>query len=159
MIRAAVVLLVSLALGATAYAFYFHCATKRAHAMACSPDAGMQWLKKEFALTDGQYAKISALHDTYAAKCGEMCSEIMRTNNRLETLLNTSNGTVTPEIKSALAEVNTADLNCRQTMLEHIYAVSREMSPANGERYRRMMEAQVLQRDMNHSSLAPSAAR
>lgn len=115
----------------------------------------MQWLKKEFGLNDAQFARIVALHDAYGAKCGAMCSEIIKANNKLEILLQSSRGVVTSEIKAAMADVSAADLTCRQNMLEHIYAVSREMSPVNGERYRKMMEAQILQRDMQHRNLTP----
>lgn len=152
--KAFLVLLVSLAIGAIAYFFCFYHATRPARLIACAPDAELQWLKSEFALDNDQFTHVVALHNAYAPKCEAMCSGIIKANKKLETLLNSSQGIITPEIKAAMIDLNTADLNCRQNMLEHIYAVSREMSPANGERYRRMMEAQILQQDMRHDNLA-----
>ena len=151
------VALLSLAIGFLAYWFYFHFATSGARKLAASPDAEMQWLRQEFALNDQQYNRIVEMHDAYAQHCGEMCGMILQSRAKLQTLLEASHGAVTPEIKAALANASAAELDCRQSMLDHIFAVSRVMSPENGERYREMMEQHIVQGSQSHMSLAPAA--
>ena len=149
--------LLSVVIGVLGYCVYFHFATARTERLASAPDAEMQWLKHEFALNDDQFNRIAEMHAAYAEKCGAMCGRIIDARRKLQTLLRASGGQVTPEIKSALANASAAELECRQEMLDHIFAVSRAMPTASGERYRQMMEDAILKGSQNHTSLAPAA--
>lgn len=149
--------LLSLTLGFAGYCIYYHFATMPAEKLAAAPDAELQWLHREFALTDEQFTRIAEMHAAYKPKCDAMCANLMTAHTKLETLLRASNGTVTPELKAALADISAIELDCQQGMLEHVFAVSKVMPPASGERYRQMMEAQILQRGPHYTHLSPAA--
>jgi len=151
------VVLLSVATGILGYCIWFHFATARTEKLACAPDAEMQWLKHEFALNDGQFNRIAGMHAAYAQGCDAMCARLQEARNKLQTLLRASDGKVTPEIKSALANASAVELECRQGMLGHIFAVSQVMPAASAERYRRMMEEPILEGSSHHTSLAPEA--
>ena len=149
--------LLSLALGIIGYCAYFHFATARTERLASAPDAELQWLKHEFALNDEQFNRIAEMHASYAQECNAMCARLKESRLKLQTLLRASDGKVTPEIKSALANASAVELECRQGMLDHIFAVSHAMPAASGERYRQMMEAPILEGSPRHTSLVPEA--
>ena len=44
------------------------------------PHPEMAWLKKEYKLTDYQFAQVARLHDEYLPKCAEMCRRIDEQN-------------------------------------------------------------------------------
>ena len=94
----------------------------------------LAWLRYEFALTDAQFARIATLHSEYRPTCAELCRRIAENNRRLQEAVLATN-TVTPEIRTLLAETGRVRDDCRAAMLAHLYAVSREMSPEQGRRY------------------------
>ena len=154
-------LLVILLAGAGAlggYAIYFRCATAGAQAMLAQPGGEMEWLRREFHLTDAQFARIRDLHRGYAPKCGLMCAKIADANARLDTLIDAS-GAITPEIAAALQESAAVQEECRQALLGHVYAVAAEMPPADGARYRRMMKARLIQPGMSSESVISESAK
>ncbi len=156
MSKALRVLLLSLVAGFSAYCVYLHFATKHLEKMAASPDAEMQWLRHEFHLTEAQFKEIMQLHVTYESTCELMCQRLTESNVHLQTMFRAAQGTVTPELTDAMKESSAVELECRQAMLEHIFAVSRVMSPESGERYRAMMETQLVQHGGSHTALAPA---
>lgn len=112
--------------------------------MMSKPAGEMDWLRSEFNLTDGQFAKIKALHEAYQPKCAQMCQRIMEANANLDQLIST-NKTVTPQVAAALKQCAAVQEDCHQAMMGHIYAVSAEMSPASAERYLQMMKKWIVE--------------
>ena len=150
--RALLVILLAVAVAIGGYAIYFRCATSSAQAMLAQPGGEMEWLRREFHLTDAQFARIREMHRAYAPKCGLMCMKIADANAHLDTLIDAS-GAVTPEIAAALQESAAVQEECRRALLGHVYAVAAEMPPADGARYRRMMKARLIQPGMSSESV------
>jgi hypothetical protein len=148
--RGIFILIAALALAVTAYAICFEAMTRPAHALLAEPNGKLEWLRREFNLTDPQFARITALHDAYSSVCGSMCERIVVANSRLDELV-AKNREVTPDVDSALRECAKVRADCNTALLRHIYAVAAEMSPESGKRYIEMMTKRITQPAPWHS--------
>jgi hypothetical protein len=119
-------------------------ATRDLGQMAKAPNGELEWLRREFHLSDAQFAKIAALHSAYTPVCDEMCRRIMEANSKLDRLVSEKRE-VTPELEAAIREAGSVQEDCHKQMLAHIYQVSTQMNPADGQRYLRMMKSRVIQ--------------
>lgn len=142
--RVSIILALALILGAAAYALTYYFSVRPAQEMLTQKEGEMEWLRREFHLTDSQFLKIKEMHNSYRPRCDEMCRRIAESNRKLESLLNT-NRVVTPEMEAALKESTTLHYDCQQAMLHHIYDVSQIMNPEQGRRYIDMMKGCVIQ--------------
>ena len=52
---------------------------------------------------------------------------------------------MTPELQAALNEYAAVQIECREALLAHVYAVSAEMNSDCGARYLHMMKASIVQ--------------
>ncbi len=73
-----------------------------------------------------------------------MCRRIMEANSKLDRLVS-ENREVTPEVEAAIREVGSVQDDCHQQMLAHIYQVSAQMNPADGQNYLHLMKSRVIQ--------------
>jgi hypothetical protein len=112
--------------------------------MAQAPNGEMQWLRREFQLSEAQFKNIEDLQTSYAPVCDEMCRRIIEANSKVDQLVSDSRA-VTPELAGAIREAGIVQQDCRTQMLAHIYRVSAQMNPAEGQRYLRMMKSRVIQ--------------
>lgn len=152
MIKGAISLIAAAVLSVVAYCVYFHCATRPVHAMMKQPEAEMEWLRREFGISDAQFEKIKTRHAAYRPTCEEMCRKIVDANGRLDQAIRSST-TMTPEVDAALRRATEVQQECRQAMLAHIYSVSAEMNPESAKRYVEMMKRRITQ-----SALPPDTA-
>ena len=152
--RGLVILLVAVVIAITGYAIYYGSATAKAKAMLREPAGEMEWLRREFRLSDAQFERIAKMHREYAPACAVMCAKIARSNERLDALI-AANRTPTPEVRAALHESTVVQEECRQAMLGHVYAVCAEMPAEQGTRYLKMMKARLVEHGL-HTDLAVS---
>lgn len=132
--RATIILAFGLLAAVVAYCAAFYSSTAAQRELRTSPAPELAWLKKEFALGDAEFDRISKLHAAYQPHCKEMCRRIDEQNAKLRGLISGSSG-MTPEIQSALAEAARLRVECQTMMLKHFYEVSRSMPQAQGKRY------------------------
>ena len=137
---------------------YFRTATAPTSAMLSQPAGELEWLRREFRLSDEQFSRIRAKHQEYAPKCERMCAEIAAANQRLDTLIQGSKA-VTPEVASALHHSAQVQEECRLAMLGHVYAVCGEMSPDQGARYLAMMKTRLIRPGHTHHELFSEAGK
>lgn len=130
--------------GVGGYVGYFRCATAPTEAMLAKSNGEMEWLQREYHLSEAQFDRIQQLHREYAPKCDLMCARISKANAKFEELI-ARNKTYTPEVDAALKECLTVQGDCRQALLAHVYAVSAEMSPEDGARYLAMMKSRMVE--------------
>lgn len=140
------------------YWTYYHFATAPNSSMLENSNGEMEWLRKEFHLTDTQFERIQKLHREYAPKCDLMCDRIGKANARFDQITNASKS-YTPEVEAAMKECLAVQGDCRQALLAHIYAVSAEMSPADGARYLGMMKARILEPSLGHQSVISDSSK
>jgi hypothetical protein len=132
--RSFIILFGALALGTAIFAGSYFIA-QRATVMCCvNPADDLSWLRMEFHLSDAEMARIRQLHDGYKPKCEEICAQIARQQQELQTLL----GDSTNLPVAAQAKLNVIAMlraQCQSNMLQHFVTVSRAMPPAQGARY------------------------
>jgi hypothetical protein len=138
------ILIGALAVGLIAFYACNFLATRELRAMAQAPNGELQWLRREFHLSDAQFKNIEGLQSAYAPVCDEMCRRIMEANSKVGQLVS-DNREVTPELGAAIREAGVVQQDCRRQMLAHIYRVSAQMDPAEGQRYLRMMKSRVIE--------------
>ena len=150
--RAVLVLLLTVTVGVAGYFVSLKmagCPEMASHAHA---DSGMVWLRREYHLNDAQFASIARMHDEYRPTCARMCERVAIARKKINDLTATSR-TTTPEIETALKEWALVQNECRVAMLRHVYAVSAEMRPEDGERYVKMAVKAIVEPGMSHASL------
>jgi hypothetical protein len=140
--KGGIVLLLGLLLSAAAFAGFYYLGTASSRAMMKEPEPGLAWLKKEFKLSDAEYARITKLHEAYLPQCAQRCMHIADLNLKLERLLSQASG-VTPEILNVLDERAKTRADCEAEMLNHFLEVSRMMPPEQGRRYLEWVEQQT----------------
>ncbi|HWW01843.1 MAG TPA: periplasmic heavy metal sensor [Candidatus Acidoferrum sp.] len=141
--RSWLILLGGLAAAAVGYACIYLPAIADHQTLEQGPHPELAWLKKEYHLSDSQFARVVELHDAYWPKCAELCKRIDKQNAKVQQLLAATN-TVTPEIKQALAEAAQLRVECQSAMMEHFYEVSRAMPPTQGKRYLAWVQQETL---------------
>ena len=141
--RSWLILFGGLVAGLIAYTCIYLHATSIQRSTAQTSHPELTWLRNEYRLTDGQFAAVVQLHDSYLPKCAAMCGRIDDQNAKVQQLLAAANA-VTPEIKEALAEAGRLRAECETAMLQHFYETSRQMPPEQGKRYLAWVQGQTL---------------
>ncbi|CAN5787853.1 hypothetical protein BH11VER1_BH11VER1_37810 [soil metagenome] len=119
--------------------------TASAHSNSRLPE--LEWLRREFKLTDAQFAKVSELHQAYRPTCENLCMKIMTSHDRLKKLV--GNGTeISPEFQAGLHEHAELHVECQIAMLNHLYRTAACLSPEQARRYLDAMLPQVLTMSM-----------
>ena len=140
------------------YWTYYRCATAPARTMFMQATGGMEWLRREYHLSEAQFARIQELHREYAPKCDRMCERIAQANARLDQLIR-ANKTYTPEVDAAMKECLAVQGECRQALLAHVYAVSAEMPAADGARYLEMMKSRIIEPGVGHAAVISQSSK
>ena len=143
------VLVIAVIVAVAGYLLCYELATRPAKTLLAAADCGMVWLRDEYHLTEAQAAKVAKMHEDYRPTCERMCQRIAVANAKVNSLIALS-GTVTPEIEAALKEWALLQNECRVAMLQHVYAVSAEMNPEDGQRYVKMATACIVVPGMAH---------
>ena len=156
--RALLIIILAVAVAVGGYWIYFRCATMPTQTMLVQPGGEMEWLRREYHLTDAQFARVMQVHGDYSPHCEAMCAKIAKANAHLNELIE-SNSKLTPEVQAAFEQCAAVQSDCRRALLAHIYAVSAEMSPADGARYLDMMKSRVIEPAVDHESIISMSAR
>jgi Spy/CpxP family protein refolding chaperone len=140
--KAGLILLAGLLLCTAAFSGFYYLGTASCRATMSEPQPELAWLKKEFKLTDAEFARITKLHEAYLPQCAQRCRRIAEQNRKLEQLLSQSSA-LTPEVQNLLAERAQTRADCEAEMLKHFLEVSRTMPPEQGRRYLQWVEEQT----------------
>ena len=151
--RTLVILIFGLALGICGYCALYFGKTSGARAIESSGAPELAWLKEEFALSDAEFGRIRALHDSYLPECAAMCARIAKVNSELQAMVVSTNK-VTSEIEATLATIGKLRQECQTTMLKHFYSVSQSMPPEQGRRYLAEMQKLTSLSNMRDHSVA-----
>lgn len=156
-----VILLLGLVLGTAAFSGFYYLGTASCRSMMRESQPELAWLKREFGLSDKEFARITALHEAYLPLCAQRCRAIDEQNRTLKELLAT-NITNTPEIENLLAERAQTRAQCEVEMLKHFQEVSRAMPLEQGRRYLAWVQEQTIMRaqameSRHHGDVGPAA--
>ena len=133
-LKATLVLLIALGTGAGAFTWR----AVRSNYDSAVPEPELRWLQREFSLSDEVALRIAELHRTYTAECDPMCSALRASDAETGRLF-LSGKEMTAELAAALRRSNTMTAQCQYRMIEHFYAVAREMPAPARERYLALM--------------------
>jgi|SRR5215471_8657710 len=132
--RPGLILVTGIVLAVAAYFGFYFAFTVKSRSLAGSQEPELEWLRTEFHVPDGEFSRISEIHESYRAGCAQRCRLIDEKNEELKRLLASSHS-ITPEIEKALAETARLRAECQAKMLQHFFEVSRTMPPEQGRRY------------------------
>ncbi len=135
------ILLLGLLLGSAAFAGFYYLGTATCRHLMREPQPELAWLKKEFHLTDAEFARIVKMHEAYLPQCAQRCRRIADQEQQLHSLLAKAT-TITPEIQNLLLERARLRAECEAGMLKHFLAVSQTMPPEQGRRYLAWVQSQ-----------------
>lgn len=141
-----VLLVLTVAVGLASYFFYYRHVMASVASVPEGTDAELVWLKREFALTPPQYAKILALHRAYQPECAGHCARYLAARQHLASLLKQQTAWSSEE-GAALDQIARVRSDCHQSMLRYAYSVAACMSPDEGRRYLNMISGQMLAGD------------
>lgn len=151
-LKAAIVLLVALAAGGSAFTWR----AVRSNDRSAMQEPELRWLQREFRLNNEAVQRIAELHRRYTAECEPLCAALQA--NHLETERLIRSGTrITPELDSALRRSNVIVGECQRRMVEHFYAVAKEMPPGAGERYLTLMTPVATHPEQGWMRIRPGA--
>ncbi len=139
------ILALGLVLGTAGFTGFYYFGTASCRQMMCEPQPELAWLKKEFKLSDAEFARISELHVAYLPQCAARCQRIEEQNQKLKQLFSQASA-VTPEIQNLLNERARMRADCETEMMKHFIAVSKTMPAEQGRRYLDWVEKQTFLR-------------
>jgi hypothetical protein len=143
--KSGLILFLGLLLGTAAFAGFYYFGTASCRDMMHERQPELAWIKKEFNLSDAEFARIMTLHEAYLPQCAMRCRVIEEQNTKLKELL-AKGATVTPEIQDLLVERAKTRAQCEAEMLKHFQEVSRAMPPEQGRRYLVWVQEQTILR-------------
>jgi hypothetical protein len=155
--RVIVILVMGLIAAAGGYSAVHFFGTACERELLHQPSPELAWLKKEFHLTDSEYARITQLHAGYLPNCRERCRRIAAKDAELTELLSQTNS-FNPLIERKLAEAAQLRVECQSAMLKHFYAVSQTMPPEQGQRYLKWVQEKTSLSDHGMSRTTESAS-
>lgn len=132
--RGFTILGLGLAVALLAYGCLYFVSTSSKRETLRSEQPELAWLKREFNLSDAEFARVARQHEAYLPQCLEMCRRIDEQNAKLKQLLAAAS-TMTPQIEDAIAEAARIRGECQRNMLRHFFDLSQTMPPEQGKRY------------------------
>jgi hypothetical protein len=149
-LKATLVLLI--ALGSGAGAFTWRAVRSSVDSAVREPE--LRWLQREFSLSDDVALRIAELHRTYTAECEPMCSALRASDAETGRLF-LSGKEITPDLAAALTRSSTMTAQCQHRMIEHFYAVAREMPEPARARYLALMMQVATHPERGRMKVAP----
>lgn len=137
------ILLGAAAICALTFAGSYYVAQRVSARHTANPADDLDWLRQEFHLSASEMARIRRLHNGYLPQCGELCQRIAEKKVEIENALAGATN-VTAAAERKLHELGDLRAQCQAQMFRHFADVSREMPPAEGQRYLAEMQRIVL---------------
>ncbi len=102
----------------------------------------LDWLRREFRLSDAEMARVRQLHQGYLPKCRAMCAQIAAKKLELQSALDSGRGE--PRGGAEACGIGGLAAQCQAQMLRHFDEVSQAMPPEQGRRYLAEMQRLTL---------------
>jgi len=99
-----------------------------------NPHDDLEWLRREFRLSQTDLERIRLLHEGYLPQCREWCAKIAAKKAELEAEL-AATSHFSPRAAELVRELASLRAECQIRMLQHFAEVSRAMPADQGRRY------------------------
>lgn len=136
MIRNIIILVLSVALLACLYSGVFRMVTADAEKAMTAELPELEWLRREYALSDEQFAEIRSRHMAHDVICQKLCYDLVIAQKKLDTAIANS-PEMSSEVQMALSEWTAQRKICREAAISHMYEISSVLAPEQGADYRR----------------------
>lgn len=143
MVRSIIIVLIGLTLLTSVYTGVYRFVTSDADQAMTADRPELEWLRREYQVTDEQFAEIRHRHDAHDVICKQLCFGLVEAQKRLDTTIAAS-----PKMGVAVADALKAWSQqreiCRQSAIEHMYAISSVMDPEQASRYRERIYRELI---------------
>ncbi len=143
MVRNIVIVLIGLALLTSVYTGVYRLITSDADEAMTAESPELEWLRREYQVTDEQFAEIRRRHEAHDIICKELCLGLVGAQNKLDAAIAAS-PEMGAEVTGALEAWSDQREICRQAAIEHMYAISSVMEPAQAVRYRERIYRELI---------------
>ena len=130
-----VIVILSLALLTCLYGGVYRWITADTAKAMQSDHPELEWLRREYQLSDAQFSEIREKHEAHDIVCRELCRDLVNVQKELESVIS-NHSRETPEVQEALAAWTRQRNRCREATLTHMYDVSSAMNADSASRYR-----------------------
>lgn len=130
-----VIVILSLALLACLYGGIYGWITADTAQAMQSDHPELEWLRREYQLSEAQFSEIREKHEAHDIVCQELCRDLVTVQKELESVI-TTHPTASREVREALAAWTKQRNRCREATLTHMYEVSSVMEEDSAARYR-----------------------
>lgn len=103
----------------------------------------MEWLRREYQLSQAQFETIRKLDQEYAPRCAELCARVSESQAKLAGLA-AKGESAGPTLDAAVAECARVEADCRKNMLAHLHEVAQNMPADQRERFLEQMTRRLL---------------
>lgn len=143
-----VILVMALLCGASAFWVTRSQKMHAAHGAVIDQFPELTWMRREFDLSDEQFAKVSELHEAYRPRCEEMCDRIRDSHEELDRLARQGRA-LSPELGEAIEDHARIHAECQREMVQHLYDTAAILDEEQSRRYLEAMLPFAL--DFSHS--------
>ena len=135
MTRKLIILGLSLVLLICVYCGVYRMMTADAEEAMAADRPELEWLRREYSLSNQQFTEIQARHEQHDVICLEVCMGLVNAQKRLEAAV-VAFPEMGAEVDEALADWEAQRGLCRKAALRHMYDVSAVMAPEQAAAYR-----------------------
>jgi hypothetical protein len=114
----------------------------------------LDWLKREYSLSDEVSARVRDLHEAYNPGCEALCARVLENRKHIDKLASGGEG-YSPELDAALREAANLRFASQRLYLQHAHAVAAAMPPEQGQRYLAMMRGRIFEHCVCKSGMCP----
>lgn len=136
MSRSIAIILLSLVLLSGLYYCVYRWITAETALAMKSDRPELEWLRREYDLSNEQFTTIRARHKAHDVVCRQLCRDLVTAQKRLEAAI-AGHGSLTVEVQAAMTAWTKQRERCREATLSHMYDVSSLMNEEDAIRYRK----------------------
>lgn len=150
MARNIIIVLLSIALLGCLYAGVYRWRVAETKVAMQSNHPELEWLRREYNLSDTQFSEIRARHEAHDIVCRQLCRDLIHARKKLDAAI-VANPEINADVEAALTEWTAQRSRCREATIAHMYEVSSLMSSEAGKLYReRVFEHLIVPGRMPH---------
>jgi len=143
MVRSIIIVVIGLTLLTSVYTGVYRLVTSDVEAAMTADRPELEWLRREYQISDEQFAEIRRRHEAHDVICKQLCLGLVEAQENLDQAIAAS-PEMGPEVAQALEAWSHQREVCRQAAIEHMYSISSVMDAAQAVRYRERIYKQLI---------------
>lgn len=135
MIKNIVIVILCLALLACLYGGIYNWITSDTAQAMQSDHPELEWLRREYSVTDSQFSKIQTKHEAHDIVCRGLCRDLVEAQKSLDKAIGKF-PKMSEEVQAALESWTAQRYRCHEATLAHMYEISSVMDEDSATNYR-----------------------